>query len=872
MNAAMAIVSATLRQILDRKRLLLLGALTLSPGLIYYLSTDNQPTASSMLGSFLEATIFHFSLTVPITALILSAAALGAERRDQTLSFVVLRPIGRLTIASAKLGSAFLAAVALNAFGALTLSAAYGARSGDWSYTAALAGRLCDSDSRLHRHLRASRLPVGAIDAHRARICLHLGERHRRCHRRARRHVTMAYRILGVRRPRPLRDSASGRRLRARRSHAQCRHRRGSGGGIRRGVGSFAHLDPQQKRPRLSRAGALNPRAPDHRVLGADGRPNYLLSMISGTPASLNRRMGVAAAVVSGGVLLSRLLGQLREMIFAGMLGADAVTDQYVAAFRIPDFLNYLLAGGFLAITFIPIFSRYLANDDEDGGWEALTAIVRPVALGIAILAVVGWALAPAAIELIYPEFTTDQVTATVRLTRIVLPAQVFFVVGALFSAVQYAKGVFTIPTLAPIVYNAGIIIGGVVFALATGEADPEGFIWGALVGAFLGNFALQWWGARRVGMRFSSGTNWRHPALRKYIAIAVPLMVGQSIVVLDETFMSVFGDLAGDGAQTRLQYARRTMFVPVGVIAQAAAVAAYPFLARLFAEGQKRRMADTVDRALRWVLALSIGAAALVAAMSLPIVRLLFERYEFLPADTEDTAGALFFLALAIPVWGGLQVLTRAFYARPGNVDPGHCRKRRNGGSHPAVLVAAARIWHRRCSRCQRSQPRVLHHRPRCDLVPEARTRRSNRTGARHSRSRNRACYRRRVRSVRDVLGDSVDPRRRWHRSFHCPCAWSFGLRWRCHRGNRRYGQPHGDRARTASRGAGRGEPEDHTRTRLSITCGGGRPSVESGTRTGDPRPWILDCYAGGYTPAAFDSSVCQNASDTSPIRSINF
>jgi putative peptidoglycan lipid II flippase len=88
--------------------------------------------------------------------------------------------------------------------------------------------------------------------------------------------------------------------------------------------------------------------------------------------------MGAAAAVVSGGVLLSRALGQVREMIFAGMLGADAVTDQYVAAFRIPDFLNYLLAGGFLAITFIPIFSRYLAAEDEEGGWQALTAVFRP--------------------------------------------------------------------------------------------------------------------------------------------------------------------------------------------------------------------------------------------------------------------------------------------------------------------------------------------------------------------------------------------------------------------------------------------------------------------------------------------------------------
>ena len=141
--------------------------------------------------------------------------------------------------------------------------------------------------------------------------------------------------------------------------------------------------------------------------------------------------------------------------------------------------------------------------------------------------------------------------------------------------------------------------------------------------------------------------------------------MIGQSIVVLDETLMSVFGDLSGDGAQTHLQYARRTMFVPVGVIAQAAAVAAYPFLARLFAAGRESAMADAVDRALRWVLALSIAAAALVASLSVPIIRVLFERFEFTPADTTATAAGLFFFALAIPIWGVLQVLTRAFYAR---------------------------------------------------------------------------------------------------------------------------------------------------------------------------------------------------------------
>lgn len=165
--------------------------------------------------------------------------------------------------------------------------------------------------------------------------------------------------------------------------------------------------------------------------------------------------------------------------------------------------------------------------------------------------------------------------------------------------------------------------------------------------------------------MRLALGTSWRHPALWQYVTIAFPLMLGQSIVVLDETFMSVFGDLVGDGAQTQLQYARRTMLVPVGVIAQAAAVAAYPFLARLHAEDRQGELADTVDTALKYVVAASIAASALLAALSAPVIRALFERGPFEATDTTASAEALFFYAFSVPIWGILQVLTRAFYAR---------------------------------------------------------------------------------------------------------------------------------------------------------------------------------------------------------------
>ena len=375
--------------------------------------------------------------------------------------------------------------------------------------------------------------------------------------------------------------------------------------------------------------------------------------------------IGGAAIIVAAGILASRLLGIIRDMIFAAMLGSDGITDIYVAAFRIPDFANYLLAGGFLTITFIPIFSKYLADDDEHGGWEAFSSILKWLSVGTIVLIGAAWVAAPNIINWLYPDFSPEQVASTTTLTRIVLPAQFAFVVGGMFAAVQYAKGVFTIPTLAPISYNLGIIAGGVTYAFATGEPDPAGFIWGALIGAFIGNFALQVWGARRVGMIFDIRASWRNPVVLTYLAIALPLMLGQSIVALDELFMSVFGEMAGTGSQTNLQYARRVMFVPIGVIAQAAAVAAYPTLARLFAENKRTQLLATVNKALRTVLILSIAAAGIVAAMTVPAVQILFERGAFTSTETDAVATALFMYAFGIPVWGALQIIARAFYAQ---------------------------------------------------------------------------------------------------------------------------------------------------------------------------------------------------------------
>jgi putative peptidoglycan lipid II flippase len=375
--------------------------------------------------------------------------------------------------------------------------------------------------------------------------------------------------------------------------------------------------------------------------------------------------MGMAALIVAGGTLLSRALGLVRQIVFAWLLGAGAAGDEYFVAFVIPDFLNYLVAGAYMAITLIPILTRRFAAGDEEDAWRSFWVVTRALVLGSLVLLAAALPFVPSVLRAVEPGFTDAQIAEAARLTRIVLPAQVFFILGQLFTAVQFARERFVIATLGPIVYNLGIILGGLAGGLGREQPSAEGFAWGVLAGSFVGIFLLQWWGARRCGLRWVPGSLRHHPALKRYFALAIPLMLGQSLVVLDEQLGRSFGSLTSDGGVSWLTFGRQTMQVPVAVIAQAAGLAAYPFLARLAAEGKLRELAEAVTRALRYIVVLSLAAAAALIALSVPAVRLLYERGSFAADDTLATAGTVVFFALGVPMWGLQQILARGFYAR---------------------------------------------------------------------------------------------------------------------------------------------------------------------------------------------------------------
>lgn len=380
----------------------------------------------------------------------------------------------------------------------------------------------------------------------------------------------------------------------------------------------------------------------------------------------IHRKVGLASLIMMVSVFLSRIIGLVREMVIAYIGGAGSAVDAYQVAFIIPEILNHVLASGFLSVTFIPIFSGYLAREQEADGWRIFSLILTCFGAVLLLLIAVSICFTPELMSL--AGFSNPQITeSTVRMTRIIIPAQFFFFVGGMLMAVQFARERFLIPALAPLIYNGGIIVGGLVLSPWLGM---EGFSWGVLIGALLGNFIVQLIGARGVGMRFRPCFQVRHPDLKKYVLLTLPLMVGLTMTFSTELFSRLFGSYLPEGSVSSLNYSLRIMYVLVGVFGQAAGVASYPFLARLLAENRKKEMTDLLDGTLRFIF-LVIPFSMLFIVLRQEIIQLIFQRGRFDAAATALTSDVLVFVLIGTVGFAAQTIVSRGYYASQNTILP---------------------------------------------------------------------------------------------------------------------------------------------------------------------------------------------------------
>jgi putative peptidoglycan lipid II flippase len=374
-----------------------------------------------------------------------------------------------------------------------------------------------------------------------------------------------------------------------------------------------------------------------------------------------------ATLLLMTSVMLARVIGYLREMYVAWAFGAGPTTDAYVAAFQIPDYLFYLLAGGTTSITFISIYARHTSRGEEKKAQDAFNTTITVMTVIALLGTVLVEIFTPQIAGRIFPKFSAQQVELCVYLTRVLLPGQIFFYAGGIVSAVLLSRRMFLYPALSPVFYGSSIILGGLLGAHRLGIAA---LAYGALVGSFVGPFLINSIGAANAGLRYQWNFDFRNSEFREWVKLSIPLMLGVSLVSADDWILRYFAS-GGAGEISRLNYAKRLFALPISILGQAAGQASMPFFARLFGEGKRKEFADSVNQSVYRVGSAALLVTALMATAALPLVDLAFHRGRFNLQDSQSTAMYFAWFSLSLALWSAQALYARAFYAAGDTMTP---------------------------------------------------------------------------------------------------------------------------------------------------------------------------------------------------------
>ena len=371
-----------------------------------------------------------------------------------------------------------------------------------------------------------------------------------------------------------------------------------------------------------------------------------------------------ALGSISAATLASRVLGFVRDMVVALVFGAGGVTDAFLVAFRIPNILRRLLGEGALSTAVIPVFADYSVNRSREEFVTMLRAVLAAGLLALGVATALGIAAAPWLLRVIAPGFEADpaKMSLAVLLTRVMFPYLLLVGLAALAMGVLNTHGRFFAAALGPALLNVGMIAAVVVL---TRHVQPP--ILSLAIGVLFGGvmqLAVQVPSLRRCGMLVGPSRALRHPALGRVVGLLVPAVFGLASAQVAVFVNTLLASLLPAGSISFLYYADRVMEFPLGVFGVALASAALPAMSRAAAVGNARGVGTTLSFALGLSFYVSVPATVGLILFRAPIVRVLFERGQFTPADTAATAQALAWYAVGLVAFSGAHIAARAFYA----------------------------------------------------------------------------------------------------------------------------------------------------------------------------------------------------------------
>jgi putative peptidoglycan lipid II flippase len=374
---------------------------------------------------------------------------------------------------------------------------------------------------------------------------------------------------------------------------------------------------------------------------------------------SQTKTITFAAILLAGSVLISRLLGLVRDRLLAGKFGAGEELDIYFAAFRIPDFVYGILIMGGITAVFLPVFSEYFSKNEEEG-WQLANNVLNCFLVLLIFLCGVLAIFTPLLVKFVAPGFNQEQKELAISLTRIMFLSPIFFGLSSVFSGILHYFNRFFAYSLAPILYNLGIIFGIIFFVPIFGL---WGLAYGVVLGAFL-HWVLQIPAAKTSGFKYLPVFNFKFPGLVKIFKLMLPRTIGAAAYHINLVVITAIASTLAAGSIAIFNFSNNLQYFPIGLVGASFAIAAFPALSRAWAEGAKEKFLKGFCSVFRQILFLIIPISILMFLLRAQIVRLVLGTGEFDWLATRLTAASLGLFCLGIFAFAFIPFLARAFYA----------------------------------------------------------------------------------------------------------------------------------------------------------------------------------------------------------------
>ena len=379
-------------------------------------------------------------------------------------------------------------------------------------------------------------------------------------------------------------------------------------------------------------------------------------------------------ATVGGMTMISRVLGFVRDILIAAVLGTGWVADAFFVAFRFPNLFRRLFAEGAFNAAFVPLFAKRLEGEGRESArtfaQEALAGLLTVV---LALTAVAEITM-PWLMYVIAPGFSEsgEKFDLAVLLTRIAFPYLLCMSVIALLSGVLNAMGKFAVAAAAPIMLNIVLISVMVAVAAAGYGNTPEAGValsWGVAVAGFVQLGALVW-AVRHESMGLALRRPRLTPGVRRLVRLGIPGVIGGGITQINILVGTIIASLQAS-AVSWLYYADRIYQLPLGIVGVAIGVVLLPDISRKLRAGEDDAALSSMNRSLEFSLLITLPAAVALAVVPEPIIRVLFERGAFTAEDTPATAWALAAFAAGLPAFVMIKVFSPGFFAREDTKTP---------------------------------------------------------------------------------------------------------------------------------------------------------------------------------------------------------